>query len=185
MEELICTQLRDVLRTRCVRKDDTLYVAALMRDVFCHAAAFALRKEEIRFLLECSSALPALGLSIAVREPVFYPVSAIIWLRPAQDIPLEAARHMVCAALDRFLHPASGRFQGEGWKIGCLPVEMEARNYLQACLPDLSIVKLLLTAAAPDGRELDRAQVEDPYALPLPGAHTVHLMREEVSLCTR
>lgn len=82
------------------------------------------------------------------------------------------------------MHPATGHFQGKGWQIGSLPNEMEARNYLQARLPDLSIVKLLLTAAAPDGRELDYAQVEDPYALPLSGAHTVHLMLEEGSLCT-
>lgn len=127
----------------------------------------------------------ALGLSITVREPVFYPVSAMVWLRPAEGVPVETVRHRVCDALDRFLHPAAGHFQGQGWRIGSLPSEMEARNYLQACLPDLSIGKLLLTAAAPDGRELDRAQVEDPYALPLPGAHTVHLMREEGSLCTR
>ncbi|MDE7260869.1 MAG: hypothetical protein K2N78_02225, partial [Oscillospiraceae bacterium] len=65
VNELICTQLRDVLRTRCVREGDTLYVAALMRDVNCHEAAFALRKESIRRLLERHSALPTLGLRIA------------------------------------------------------------------------------------------------------------------------
>ncbi|NBI80964.1 hypothetical protein D3Z48_02530 [Clostridiaceae bacterium] len=186
VEELICTQLRDVLRTRCVREDDTLCVAALMRDVFCHAAAFALRKDQIRRLLEDTSVLPALGLSITVREPVFYPVSAMVWLRPAEGVPVETVRHRVCDALDRFLHPAAGHFQGQGWRIGSLPSEMEARNYLQACLPNLSIGKLLLTAAAPDGRELDCSHVEDPFALPLPGAYTVHLMKkEEESLCTR
>ena len=74
-EELICTRLRDVLRIRCVQEGDTLSVAALMRDVSCHAAAFALRRNEIFRLLERHSALPALGLRIAVREPVFYPVA--------------------------------------------------------------------------------------------------------------
>ena len=184
-EELICTRLRDVLRIRCVREGDTLSVAALMRDVSCHAAAFALRKDEIRRLLERESALPGLGLRIAVREPVFYPVNAMVWLRPAEELPVETVRRRVCEALDRFFHPAAGHFQGQGWRIGSLPNEMEARNYLQACLPDLSIVKLLLTAAAPDGRELDCAQVENPYALPLPGVHTVHLTQKEGPLlCT-
>jgi hypothetical protein len=99
---------------------------------------------------------------------------------------VETVRHRVCDALDRFLHPAAGHFQGQGWRFGSLPSEMEARNYLQACLPNLSIGKLLLTAAAPDGRELDCSHVEDPFALPLPGAYTVHLMKkEEESLCTR
>lgn len=184
VDERICTQFRDVLRTRCVREGDTLSVAALMRDVFCHAAAFALRKDQIRRLLERDSVLPGLGLRIAVREPVFYPVRAMVWLRPAENLPVETARHRVCDALDLFLHPATGRFQGKGWRIGCLPNEMETRNYLQSCLPDLSIVKLLLTASAPGGQELDCAQVEDPYALPLSGTHTVHLMQKEGSLCT-
>ena len=183
-EELICTRLRDVLRIRCVREGDTLSVAALMRDVSCHAAAFALRKDEIRRLLERESALPGLGLRIAVREPVFYPVSAMVWLRPAEELPVETVRRRVCEALDRFFHPAAGHFQGQGWRIGSLPNEMEARNYLQACLPDLSIIKLLLTAAAPDGRELDCALVEDPCALPLPGVHTVHLTQKGGPLCT-
>ena len=91
---------------------------------------------------------------------------------------------MVRDALNRFLHPVSGHFLGKGWQIGCLPNEIETRNYLQSCLPGISIVKLLLTASAPDGRELDCAQVDDPYALPLPGVHTVHLTHREGSLCT-
>lgn len=177
-DELICGELRDVLRTRCVREGDTLCVAVLMRDVFCHEAAFALRKEAVRRLLEEYSALPALGLDIAVREPVFYPVAATVWLRSEEDTPVELTRREVCEALDRFLNPASGHFQGGGWQIGCLPTEMEARNYLQAALPGEAVVKLLLTVTAPDGRELDRGGVEDPYALPLPGRHTVHLIRE-------
>lgn len=182
VNELICTQLRDVLRTRCVREDDTIYVAALMRDVVSHAAAFALRKEPIRRLLERSSALPTLGLHIVVREPVFYPVSAMVWLRPADDLP--TVRRMVGEALDQFLNPAEGHFQGCGWQIGSLPTEMETRNYLQASLPDAAVVKLLLTAAAPDGHELDCTQVVDPYALPLPGSYSVHLVQKEGPLCT-
>ena len=173
--QLICGQLRDVLRTRCVRAGDTLYVAALMRDIPSHAAAFARRREDIRRLLERESALPALGLRIAVREPVFYPVGAAVWLRCAESASKEAARRAVRGALDHFLHPAAGRFQGEGWQIGVLPSEMETRNFLQARQPDLTIEKVLLTVTAPDGREMDCSQVEDPYALPLPGAHTVHL----------
>lgn len=184
VNELICTRLRDVLRTRCVREGDTLYVAALMRDVTCHEAAFALRKEPIRRLLERHSALPALGLKIAVREPVFYPVSAMVWLRPTEDAPAETVRRMACEALERFLNPAEGHFHGAGWRIGTLPTEMETQNYLQAALPDTAIVKMLLTAAAPDGRELDCAQADDPYALPLSGSHTVHLIQKEGLLCT-
>lgn len=184
VDQLVCTQLRDVLRTRCVREGGALSVAVLMRDVACHAAAFALRKEPIRRLLERASALPALGLSLVVREPVFYPVGAMVWLRPAEDLPVEAVRRMVEDALDRFLNPAMGHFHGNGWQIGRLPAEMETRNYLQAAFPELTIVKLLLTAAAPDGRELDCAQVDDPYALPLSGVHTVHLLQQEGLLCT-
>lgn len=181
-EQVICGRLRDVLRTRCVREGGTLYVAALMRDILCHEAAFSQRKGQIEHLLEQCSALPALGLRIVAREPVFYPVSAMAWLRPAEGP--EAVRHMVRDALNRFLHPVSGHFLGKGWQIGCLPNEIETRNYLQSCLPGISIVKLLLTASAPDGRELDCAQVDDPYALPLPGVHTVHLLEKEGSLCT-
>ncbi len=183
-EQIICGRLRDVLRTRCVREDGTLFVAALMRDVSCHEAAFSRRKEQIEGLLEQCSALPALGLRIAARQPVFYPVSAIVWLRPAEGMTAEAARRRVCGALDRFLHPAAGHFQGKGWPIGSLPGEMEVRNYLQSILPGPAVARLLLTAAAPDGRELDCAQVRDPYALPLPGTHTVRLIQEEGLPCT-
>lgn len=170
------------------QKDETL---SPLRGGTLHAVTLtkgfggAAAEDQIRRLLERDSVLPALGFSIAVREPAFYPVSAMVWLRPAEGIPVEAVRHRVCDALDRFLHPAAGHFQGQGWRIGSLPSEMEARNYLQTYLQNFSIVKLLLTAAAPDGRELDCAQVEDPYALPLPGPHTVHLMQKEGSLCTR
>lgn len=184
VDQMVCGRLRDVLRTRCVREGGTLHVAALMRDVICHEAAFAQRKEQIRRLLEHTSALPALGLNIVVREPVFYPVSAMVWLRPAEDIPVETVRRTACEALDRFLDPAKGYFQETGWQIGRLPTEMETRNCLQAALPDITVIKLLLTAAAPDGRELDCAQIDDPYALPLSGSHAVHLLQKEGLLCT-
>lgn len=179
VDEMICGRLRDVLRTRCVREGDTLYVAALMRDAACHEAAFSRKKKLMKHLLEQYSVLPALGLRIAVREPVFYPVNAMVWIRPDEGVTAEAFRHTVCDTLNRFLHPAAGHFQGKGWRIGSLPGEMEVRNYLQSALPDLAAVKLLLTAVTPDGRELDCAQVDDPYALPLPGVHTVRLMEKE------
>lgn len=182
VDQLICAQLRDVLRTRCVREGDTLSVAVLMRDIVCHEAAFARRKERICRLLERASALPALGLRVEAREPVFYPVSATVWLRPARDASAETIQRTARKALDRFLNPAEGHFQGRGWQIGCLPTEMEVRNYLQAGLPGVTIVKLLLTAAAPDGRELDCAQVKDPYSVPLSGIHTVHPLQKEGAL---
>lgn len=182
MDQLLRTQLQDVLRTRCVREGDTLFVAVLMRDIACHEAAFAMRKEQICRLLERTSALPALGLRAAAREPVFYPVSATVWLRPAEGTSADAVGRAAREALERFLNPAEGHFQGRGWQIGCLPTEMEVRNYLQANLPGAAIVKLLLTAASPDGRELDCAQVKDPFSVPLSGSHTVHLLQKEGAL---
>lgn len=184
VDQLICGRLRDVLRTRCLRKENTLHVAVLMRDARRHEASFAVRGEEIRRLLERSSVLPTLGLEIEVREPVFYPVSALIWMRPMTDIPEETVRRRVREALDRFLDPAAGHFQGDGWPIGRLPSGMEVSNYLQERLPGSVIVKSLLTAAAPDGRELDCAQVTDPFSLPEPGAYTFHMLRGEELSCT-
>lgn len=183
-EQLICGQLRDVLRTRCLRKADELHVAVLMRDIRRHEAAFAGRREEIRRLLERDSALPTLGLDIVVREPVFYPINAMVWLRAVEDVSLETIRRRVCEALDRFFDPAAGRFQREGWPIGRLPAEMEARNFLQDKLPGLVVIRSPLTAVAPDGRELDCAHTGDPFSLPVPGAYTVHILRGEDLSCT-
>ena len=184
VDQLVCGQLRDVLRTRCLRKGYTRYIAVLMRDARHHEASFAQRRAEICQLLERNSVLPTLGLEIAVREPVFYPVSAMIWLRSTEDTPAETVRRLVREALDCFLDPAAGCFQGEGWPIGRLPAEMEVCNYLQDKLPDTVIVKSLLTAAAPGGRELDCGQVSDPFALPSPGVCTVHILRGEDWSCT-
>ena len=183
VEQLICGRLRDVLRTRCLRKAEVLHIAVLMRDIRRHEEAFANRREEIRQLLERDSVLPTLGLEIAVQEPVFYPINAMVWLRTAEEIPLEAIRGRVCEALDRFLDPAAGRFQGEGWPIGRLPAEIEARNFLQDKLPGLVIARCPLTAVAPDGRELDCAQISAPFSLPVPGAYTVHVLRGEGQSC--
>lgn len=183
-EQLICGQLRDVLRARCLRKENALHIAVLMREIQHHEAAFAGRRDEIRRLLERDSALPTLGLEIVVREPVFYPINAMVWLRNLEDVPLETIRSRVREALARFFDPAAGRFQGEGWPIGRLPAEMEARNFLQDKLPGLLVVRSPLTAAAPDGRELDCAHVGDPFSLPVPGACTVHILRGEELSCT-
>lgn len=183
-EQLICGQMRDVLRTRCLRKANALYIAVLMRDIRHHEEAFAGRREEIRRLLERDSVLPTLGLEIVVQEPVFYPVNAMVWLRAIENVSLEAIRRRVCEALDRFFDPAAGRFQGEGWPIGRLPTEMEVRNFLQDKLPGLVVVRSPLTAVTPGGRELDCAHIGDPFSLPVPGAYTVHILRGEDLSCT-
>ncbi len=183
-EQLICGQLRDVLRTRCLRKADVLHIAVLMRDVRRHEAAFAGRREEIRRLLERDSVLPTLGLDAVVQEPVFYPINAMVWLRATEEIAPETIRRRVSRALDCFFDPAAGRFEGEGWPIGQLPTEMEVRNFLQHKLPGLVIVRSPLTAVAPDGRELDCAHIGDPFSLPVPGAYTVHILRGEDLYCT-
>lgn len=183
-EQLICGRLRDVLRTRCLRKADVLHIAVLMRDIRHHEAAFAGRREEIRRLLERDSVLPTLGLGIAVQEPVFYSINAMVWLRTTEEIPPETIRRRVCEALDRFFDPAAGHFHGAGWPIGRLPAEIEARNFLQDKLPGLVIVRSPLTAVTPDGRELDCAQISAPFSLPVPGAYTVHILRGEGYSCT-
>lgn len=184
VDQLICGQLRDVLRTRCLRKADILHIAVLMRDVRHHEAAFARRRETVRRLLERNSVLPTLGLELSVQEPVFYPIRAMVWLRSPGDTPGETVRRRVFEALDRFLDPAFGCFQGDGWPIGRLPTEMEVRNYLQSSLPGTVIVKSLLTASAPDGRELDCAQAADPFSLPARGVYTVHILQQEELSCT-
>lgn len=184
VEQLICGRLRDVLRTRCLRRADILHIAVLMRDTRHHETAFAVRREEIRRLLERDSVLPTLGLEIAVQEPVFYPINAMVWLRTTEEIPLETIRSWVCEALNRFLGPAAGHFQGEGWPIGRLPAEMETRNFLQDKLPGLVVVRSLLTAVTPDGREMDCIKISDPFSLPVPGAYTVHILQGEGQSCT-
>lgn len=176
VDQIICGRLRDVLRTRCLREGNVMRVAVLMRDAQYHEAAFALRREEIRRLLEQDSVLPSLGLKIEVQEPVFYPVNAMVWLRSGEDTCAESIRRSVCEVLDRFLHPTAGYFHGGGWQIGALPSDTEVGSCLQTSLPHTDIVKILLTATTPEGREFRCDQAADPFSLPRPSTHTVHVV---------
>lgn len=169
VEQLVREHFRDVVRTRSRRIGGQIQVAVLLRDVEHHSAAFAQRRAFIARLLAEKSHIPTLSLDIQVVEPRFYPIHIMAWLRPGTDSDFQTDSNRVKLALARFLHPVTGRFRGTGWWIGDLPEERELQKYVQAVLPGLKLVKLVLTAVTPEGREIDCAQVRDPFALPVLG----------------
>lgn len=172
-EELICGAVRDVVRARCLRVGDAVQVAVLMRGAAHHAQAFQLRRAEIRRLLERRSALPALGIDIQVREPNFYPVHVMAWVRLGPEMGMEETRRLMRQALDRFLDPVSGHFGGIGWQMGRLPAADQLRACLRAAVPGAVLVQLIPTVTAPDGSERELVSVQDPFALPGGGLYTI------------
>ena len=72
-------------------------------------------------------------------------------------------------ALERFLDPVTGKFRGDGWQIGDLPTEQELSNELMMQLPQLHLLKVLLTVMTPEGQEAECGQILDPFALPVAG----------------
>lgn len=178
MAQLIREQFHDVLQAHIVREENRIAVTVLMRDAHQHSAAFSRRKKDIVHLLMTKTVIPTLGLAVEVREPNFYPISAMIWIRTAPNCDFQTDSEAVRCALTQFLNPVTGGFQGNGWRIGKLPESMELQNYLRNCLPSLKVMKILLTTVTPQGAELDYAQVRDPLALPVSGNHTIRAVKE-------
>lgn len=172
-EQMICGKVRDVARVRCVRSGDRLQVGVLMRDGARHEGAFQLKRTQIEDLLVTAGVLPALGLVPQVREPCFYPIHVMVWVRLAAGQGLDGVSGRVRQALDRFLDPVSGHFRGEGWQMGALPTSAQIRTCLQTAAPDLSLVELVVSAGTPEGREREPAMIQDPFALPLGGSYTI------------
>lgn len=172
LDELVCSTVRDVARTRCVRQGDTLALCVLMRSMSNHAAAFALRRPEILQILEQKGPLPSLGLRTRICEPNFYTLHVTVWVRSGET-PFPETETILLDTLDRFLDPVTGRFNGGGWRIGELPSAAQLRIVLRKSVPDAALAELFITAVRPDGREEDVSQVSDPFAIPLGGVHTI------------
>lgn len=172
-EQRIGSCVRDVSQVRCVVGEDGVEIGVLMRDTRHHEQAFQLKRDAIREVLDRSSALTALGLTIQVREPEFYPIHVMLWVRPVPGQDLAGVRRRIGQALDRFLDPGTGCFGGTGWRMGALPTQAQIRACLQAEVPGIRLVELVVAAAAPQGREQDPAGIRDPFALPLGGDYTV------------
>lgn len=172
LNELICSRLRDVTRTTCVREEDTLTVCVLMRDAADHAASFTLCKPEIERFLEHTGPLSAFGLKTRICEPCFYTLHVTAWIRLG-EVPFPETESLLLDKLRRFLDPVTGHFCGDGWRIGELPSAAQLRTVIRKTAPDAALTELLITAVGPDGREFDVARVSDPFALPLSGKHTI------------
>lgn len=172
LDELVCSTVRDVVRTRCVRQGDTLALCVLMRSPANHAAAFALRRPEILQLMERKGPLSGLGLKTRICEPNFYTLHVTVWVRSG-GAPFSETEAVLLNTLDRFLDPVTGHFNADGWRIGELPSAAQLRTVLRESVPDAVLSELLITAAGPDGREEDVSQVSDPFAIPLGGVHTI------------
>ena len=175
LEWLACGELRDLVQLRCIREGDTLLVGVLLRDTECHAAAFALRAETVVGLLRQASPAEALGLDLRVREPSFYPLDLSLWVQSGA-ISYQTSHSVLIKVLARFLHPVTGNFHGRGWRMGSLPTQDQLCSCIQAALPGVRVIRLLITARTPDGRETDAAQIHDPFALPLNGSHHIHAL---------
>lgn len=177
-EQLICANLRDVARLRCVRNGTVLQIAVLMRDAVHHDAAFQLRKAAIEHLVVDHSALPTLGLHVEIREPAFYPIHVMVWVDQRSGIDFSETKHQIKQLLNQFLDPVAGNFGSTGWKIGELPSLAQIRTCLQSALPTVSLAELVVSATAPDGAERDPISIHDPFALPLGGAYTIYTIEK-------
>jgi len=178
VEQLLQGALRDVVRARCVRREDSLEVGVLLRDVHRHAAAFALRSGEIRRTLEEGSVLPTLGVEVRLREPRFYPLHVTAWVLPGPGTDFEETRGTLLKALERFLHPVSGNFHAGGWPFGRLPTTLELRSRLQSAAPGAALMELSAAVTTPEGREAEVAAVDDPFALPVNGNHAIYELKK-------
>ena len=172
-DQLICSAIRDVVRTRCEKEGSVLKVGVLMRDAAHHAAVFALKKDEILQLLLKNSALPALGLDVEVREPCFYPIHVMVWIHTPPGINFTESKRRLKIALNQFLDPAKGNFHGFGWRMGELPTAAQLRTCLQSAVPGISLVELVVSVTTPDGAEREVSTIQDPFALPVGGAYSI------------
>lgn len=180
VDQMIRGAVRDVVRTRCVREGDTLQVGVLMRDTAHHSAAFARKRREIRNLLLRQSPIPSLGLSLQIREPCFYPIHVMAWIQPPDGAGFEESGRKLKAALREFLDPAAGNFRGLGWHMGELPAAAQLRTCLQSAVPGLRLFELVASAVAPDGHEWEPGSVQNPFALPVSGVHTILNLKGDI-----
>lgn len=174
VEELLRCAFPDVVRARCKRTGTRMEIAVLLRDVRRHDAALALRAEDIRRLLETDSALPSLGLSIRIRPPVFYPLRVSVWVRPPAERDFSETKRVLTDALASFLHPATGNFHGNGWRLGTLPTEAKLKSRLREAAPETADLDCM--AETPEGTAVPIDRIHDPFALPLDGGD--HTLRE-------
>ena len=179
IEQLVQFSFRDVVRTRSRRKGNQVFVAVLMRDIDQHSAAFAQRREPITRLLREKTVIPTLGLRPLVREPNFYPIQTTIWMETGRDGDFQMDKERICQLLKQFFNPVTGKFRGDGWRIGYLPTYQELDNYIMMQLPEITLVKVLMTAITPEGREVSCSDLRDPFALPVAGKTVVHEVRGE------
>lgn len=179
VEQLVREHIGSVVRTRSLRQGHQVLVAVLMRDAQHHSLAFTHCRDVITRLLLEQTVFPTLGLQVQVREPDFYPIQIMAWIKRVPDRDMEADREAVRLALGQFLHPVTGKFRGDGWRIGDLPTETEVLNYLKHRLPQIHFIRLLLTAITPQGQETNCPQVKDPFALPVFGRCTLQTLQGE------
>ena len=172
-DQLICTTILDVVRTRCVKEGTVLKVGVLMRDAAHHAAVFTLKKGEILQLLMKNSALPAMGLDVEVREPCFYPIHVMVWIQTPPDASFAESKRNLKIALNAFLDPAQGNFNGLGWRMGELPTAAQLRTCLQSAVPGVTLVELVTSVTTPEGAEREVSSIQDPFALPVGGAYSI------------
>ena len=177
VQQLLQSEFRDVVRTRCLQNGTNMEIAVLMRDAGQHSAAFSRRREQMTYLLEQKSVLPVTGLGIRVREPNFYLVHVSVWVHTDLQSDFQTDRERIQQVLEQFLNPVTGRFRGDGWHIGDLPTEQELSNDLMLRLPQLHLLKILVTTVTPQGRESQITEVRDPFALPMAGKIMVREVR--------
>lgn len=173
ISRLLRDALPDVVQARCVRVGTSMEVCVLLREgERCHAA-FGWREREILGVLERETVLPILGWEVRVRQPRFYAIHTSVWLEPPEGGDGAALRRLAAETLEEFLHPVTGGPEGKGWPMGVLPGGEVIAERLRAALPGARLAGILAVAAAPEGTERETDKVEDPFALPMSGVHTV------------
>lgn len=115
-----------------------------------------------------------------IREPAMVELELSVAAEAAGFRDIFAVRRGIGRALEEFLHPVSGNFNGRGWEIGTLPDPLQIETVIKA-VPGVRLLKSCVIFARlgsePGCPQTDLERIrKNPFVLPMSGKQKIEVL---------
>lgn len=158
--------------------EDKITIAILMKEFYKSNEVFISLRDAIKadLLRRCDVSIKKENLELI--EPVFIKLNTEIWATTTNIDQAFEIQNTIKTQLSKFLHPVSGNFDKQGWKIGIPPQKNQIYSFLKTLNLNCVINKIVLTGFNDSAEfyEIDYENATIPiFSTVVSGEHNVHV----------
>ncbi|WP_054741100.1 baseplate J/gp47 family protein [Cellulosilyticum ruminicola] len=175
----------DICRVKCLvqindqghQEENAMTIVVLLKEYAKGSHVFLGYKDNLEKYILARSNLNIRGIKLYLREPLFIKLSVRIWVTTRDMESAYEYQNTIKEAIDRFINPITGHFDGKGWEIGVLPQKRQLEAHLRGMHLECEIHNMIFTMSILKEDKWVQREIEDlkneRFCIAISGTHEI------------